>query len=82
MRKFKVGDYVEVLDGASGRIEVGEQGLIIEDEEQGSLAVIFPARDDHWASDERKPLGNFGWLVRASYLKLLYRPSSEEEEKG
>lgn len=65
MKKIKVGDYVET-DWADSGVKVGEQGLVIDDAEQDSIEVIFPARKDHWEEN--------GWCVMASQVKLLYRP--------
>ena len=67
-KELMVGDYVEVLDGASGGVEIGEQGMVINAESQQSLGLIFPARTDFWAEANDQ-----GWLVMAKQLKLLYR---------
>ncbi len=66
IRKFKVGDYVET-DWENCGIEEGEQGMVIDDEEQDRLRLMFPARSDIWATE-------LGWCVWAKHLKLLYRP--------
>lgn len=72
---LKVGDYVEVIENGNARVEVGEQGIVVDDTNgQESLDILFPARDDHWGRDEQKALGNYGWAARAKGLKLLYRP--------
>ena len=65
-RKFKVGDYVET-DWESAGITKGEQGIIIDAEEQENIRVMFPARNDVWSRET-------GWYVSAKHLKLLYRP--------
>lgn len=69
MERIKVGDYVEVLGGASAGVEIGEQGVVINAEHPGSIQVIFPARGDCWAKDD-----GYGWLVMAKQVKLVYRP--------
>ena len=65
VRKFKVGDYVEVLPGrGNSGVKDGEQGLIIGDSHQGSLALIFPASPDScWSED--------GWLTSSTHIKLV-----------
>ena len=68
VKKLKAGDYVEVLGGDSAGVRTGEQGIVINDDNQGSLGLMFPARHDLWAECE------YGWRVDASHLKLLYRP--------
>ena len=71
--KFKVGDYVETSWPSAG-VEPGEQGIIIDDSKgQNQLGVMFPAKNDLWGGDERQFLGNFGWCVPYSRLKLICR---------
>ena len=82
VKEFKVGDYVEVTDDGDAGIEKGEQGIILDDSDQGDLDIMFPASTFNrgiWARGERLGLGNFGWLGSASQLKLLYRPRQRKE---
>ena len=74
-RVFKVGDYVETSHASAG-VEPGEQGIIIDDSGgQTDLGLMFPARRDLWGEDrQRLSDGQYGWLVDARYLKLVYRP--------
>ena len=65
-KKFKIGDYVET-DWESCGVMAGEQGIVIDDDEQDHLQLMFPARNDNWATDS-------GWMVGARHLRLLYRP--------
>ena len=64
-KKYKVGDYVENNWVCAG-VEPGEQGVIIDAENQNHIQVIFPARTDSWAEH--------GWVVGHRWLKLVYRP--------
>ena len=68
VKKFKAGDYVEVLGGDSAGVVTGEQGIVIDDRYQSSLGLMFPARHDLWATESGC------WRVAARLLKLLYRP--------
>ena len=67
MKEFKVGDYVELIGNANHGIEVGEQGIVIDDRSQMSLVLMFPARNDLWADDR------CGWCTRNAWLKLIKR---------
>ena len=68
MKKIKTGDYVEVLPGAGNTgVEDGEQGLVVDDSNQSSLRLIFPAGNDpFWVENE--------WRITSGKVKLLYRP--------
>ena len=68
IRKFKVGDYVEVReeDGAYCGVVVGEQGVVVGNETQAMLQLLFPT---HESFDGSK--GHY--YVQAKHLKLVCR---------
>ena len=58
-KKFKVGDYVEVLPGkGNAGVEDGEQGFVVTASNPSTLEVIFPAcevllwHESHWRVTE------------------------------
>lgn len=66
VKKFKVGDYVEVVGEGNTSVNEGEQGVVTDASDQSRLGIIFSARDDLWAEST--------WRREARLLKLLYRP--------
>ena len=72
---IKTGDYVEVLPGAGNAgIKDGEQGVVVNGDNQNSLEVIFMAGHSCWSKDDGWP-----WLVKAYEVKLVYQPRFEAE---
>ena len=63
---IKTGDYVEVMDFECAGVKNGEQGMVIDDRNQCSLELMFPARNDCFSTG--------GYYVMADQLKRLYRP--------
>ncbi len=65
--KFKVGDYVEVLEGSGNTgVKDGEQGIITLIDHFNH--VIFP-NNKVWSEDEE-----YHWVAEDERLKLVYRP--------
>ena len=63
--KPRVGDYVEVVKGCGGNINVGEQGIVVSDD----LGIMFPGTRCPWETDDGRP-----WLCSAGHVKVIYRP--------
>ncbi len=69
-KKIKTGDYVEVLEGAgNGGVEDGEQGFVVNGNNQNHLGIIFPAcADVDWRGER-----DLFWFAMAEEVKLVYR---------
>ena len=73
-RKIKTGDYVGVLEGSGNcGVEDGEQGFVIDGDNQYALEVIFPSgKDPFWRKDKVLGIG-FGWRTSSKEVKLVCR---------